>query len=140
MFLKLNTIIIDKKVNASHQNNNNFENNIGTEVVSCNQLNDHIKKVKKAFWYGTLERESDDENFLKGHGVSLIDCAATFSGSAMEPFIPIDFIPSPTIYQTEYDKDGNSSNSNTLRNSSINRIGRPKGSTLKERTKLKIII
>ena len=49
MFLKLNTIIIDKKVNASHQNNNNFENNIGTEDVNCNQLNDQIKKVKKAF-------------------------------------------------------------------------------------------
>ena len=49
MFLKLNAIIIDNKGNASHQNNNNFEKNIGTEVVNCNQLNDHIKRVKEAF-------------------------------------------------------------------------------------------
>ena len=49
MFLKLIAIIIDNKGNASHQNNNNFEKYIGTEVVNCNQLNDHIKKVKEAF-------------------------------------------------------------------------------------------
>ena len=63
--MKINAIIIDNKVNASHQNNNNFENNIGTEDGNCIQLNDQIKKVKKAFWYGTLELESEDENFLK---------------------------------------------------------------------------